>query len=54
MHSRNVESEGCYLMFYGAVGMEVDCRDGCSWFSIYVYFEVWLRVMNIDYLLFET
>ena len=40
MHSRNVESEGCHFMFYGVVGMEVDCRVGSGWFSVYVCFEV--------------
>jgi hypothetical protein len=29
-------------MFYGVVGMEVDCFVGSGWFSIYVSFEVCL------------
>ena len=40
MHSRNMESKGSHFMFYWVVGMEVDCRVGSGWFSIYVYFEV--------------
>ena len=42
MHSGYVESECCHFLFYGMIGMEVDCCICAGRLSIHVHFKLFV------------